>query len=142
MSETPIIDAEVTPVTKTAAPEVAPVEAAPTARPKTRKWWQVWKSREKQPKRALLSRLFGIGIWGTIKLLSLCILVGFVLLAMDFDPAAPGFDVTNALGAFLQNALTTARWAATNFWKPALAGASIVMPLWVLWRLATLPFRR
>nr|WP_233350943.1 DUF6460 domain-containing protein [Hyphomonas sp. ND6WE1B] len=29
-----------------------------------------------------------------------------------------------------------------NFWKPALAGATIVLPLWILWRLVSLPFRK
>lgn len=106
------------------------------------KWWQAHAKREKKPKRPLLLRLFGIGLWGGIKLVLLCVLVGFVLLAMDFDPAAPGFDMTDAIGAFFKNAWATARWAVTNFWKPALVGASIVLPLWILWRLTSLPFRR
>ena len=37
---------------------------------------------------------------------------------------------------------SAAVWAVKNFWKPWLAGASIVLPLWVLWRLASLPFRK
>lgn len=107
-----------------------------------RKWWQVWKRGEKKPKRALLLRLFGIGIWGTIKLIILCILVGFVLLTMQFDPSSPGFDARKTLGLFFTNAWATAKWAATHFWKPALTGAGLVLPIWILWRLISLPFRR
>lgn len=123
-------------------PASAPISAAGNPATAPRKWWQIGKQREIRPKRPVLLRLFGIGLWGGVKLIALCILIGFVVLAMDFDPAAPGFDVANAIGAFLRNALATARWALTNFWKPALAGATIVLPVWVLWRLISLPFRR
>ena len=77
----------------------------------------------KPPKRPLLRRLFGISFWGGVKLTGLCILVGFFVMAANFNPAAAG-------------------WAIRNFWKPALAGATIVVPLWVLWRLISLPFRK
>lgn len=120
-----------------------PLKPSPVVTPdETRKWWQVWKPREKKPKRALLLRLFGIGIWSTIKLAILCIIVGFVLLTMQFDPASPSFDASQAIGKFLQNAIATGKWAATNFWKPALTGAGLVLPIWILWRLISLPFRR
>jgi len=123
--------------------ETVPLKPAPAVSPDNgRKWWQVWKQGEKKPKRALLLRLFGIGIWGTIKLVILCIVVGFVLLTMQFDPTSPSFDATETLGLFFKNALATAKWAATNFWKPALTGASLVLPIWILWRLISLPFRR
>jgi hypothetical protein len=61
---------------------------------------------------------------------------------MQFDPSDPSFDATDAIGALISNALATSKWAVTNFWKPALAGASIILPIWVLWRLITLPFRK
>jgi len=104
--------------------ETEPLKPAPMVTAgKTCKWWQVWKPREKQPKRALLLRLFGIGIWGTTKLIILCIIVGFVLLTMQFDPTSPSFDASEALGLFLTNAMATGKWAVTNFWKPALTGS-------------------
>ena len=81
-------------------------------------------------------------IWGAVKLLLLCILVGFFVMAAEFDPKSPNVDVVGALGSFLKSAATTMRWAVANFWKPALAGASIVLPIWFLWRLASLPFRK
>lgn len=120
-----------------------PLKPAPTVEADTsRKWWQIWKPRQKKPKRPLLLRLFGIGLWGSFKLIMLCVIVGFILLAMQFDPTSPSFDASETLGRFLQNAWAAGRWAVTNFWKPALSGAALVLPIWVLWRLISLPFRR
>lgn len=93
-------------------------------------------------KRSLLRRLFGIGIWGSIKLIALCILIGFFVMAANFDPRAPDADVPAAMAAIFKQTIAAAGWAARNFWKPALAGATIVLPLWVLWRLISLPFRK
>lgn len=100
------------------------------------------KRQEKPPKRPVLQRLFGISVWGAFKLAVTCILVGFFLLALEFDPVADDVNVIGALGDLLQNLIGAAAWAVRNFWKPLLAGASIVLPLWVLWRLASLPFRK
>ena len=139
MSETPakppIVDAETV--------ETPPLEPAPvkTEAPK-RKWWQMWKPREKKPKRPLLLRLFGIGLWGTIKLALLCVLVGFVLLTMQFDPSSPSFNAVETLSQFFRNAFAAAKWATLNLWKPALTGGLLVLPIWVLWRMLSLPFRR
>jgi hypothetical protein len=113
-------------------PVVTPVDApsaqsAKPARPK---------------KRPVLLRLFGISVWGGTKLAVVCILVGFFLLALEFDPAAKDVNVLGALTDLVKNLAGAAVWAIKNFWKPLLAGASIVLPLWVLWRLASLPFRK
>ena len=94
------------------------------------------------PKRALLLRLFGISPWGALKLTGLCILVGFFVMAANFNPATQQANVPGALAAIAKQALSAAGWAIRNFWKPALAGATIVLPLWVLWRLISLPFRK
>ena len=110
----------------------APEDPAPPPRQKS----------GKPPKRALLLRLFGIGPWGVIKLTGLCILVGFFVMAANFNPASPDVDIPSALATIARQALDAAGWAVHNFWKPALAGATIVLPFWVLWRLATLPFRK
>lgn len=98
--------------------------------------------KEKSPKRPLLVRLFGIGIWGGLKLLGLCILVGFFVMASNFDPTSPDVKVGAALSEAARQAATALKWGVTNFWKPALAGGAVVMPLWVLWRLVCLPFRK
>ena len=113
-------------------PVVTPVGEPPSQR----------KKKAPVPKRPILMRLFGISLWGGFKLLVICVLVGFFLLALEFDPVADDVNVLGALGGLLQNLLGAALWAAKNFWQPLLAGASIVLPLWVLWRLASLPFRK
>ena len=117
-------------------------EPAPEQPAKPRRWWQISRPATPKPKRPLLLRLFGMSLWGTLKLTLLCILTGFIMLAMQFDPTDPNFDTTDAISALLANALATSKWAITNFWKPALTGASVILPLWILWRLVTLPFRK
>lgn len=96
----------------------------------------------KPPKRPLLIRLFGISPWGALKLTGLCILIGFFVMAANFNPASQDVNILGALAAIGRQTLATAGWAIRNFWKPALAGATIVLPLWVLWRLLSLPFRK
>lgn len=93
-------------------------------------------------RRPLLARLFGISVWGALKLTGLCILVGFFVLASQFDPTNPDVNAGEAIMNVARTALAAAGWAVRNFWKPALAGATIVIPLWVLWRLVSLPFRK
>ncbi|MEZ5967665.1 MAG: hypothetical protein R3C00_01195 [Hyphomonas sp.] len=96
----------------------------------------------RKPKRPLLVRLFGISPWGALKLTGLCILVGFFVMAANFNPSSPDTNIPGALAAVARQAVATAGWAVRNFWKPALAGATVVLPVWILWRLATLPFRK
>lgn len=93
-------------------------------------------------KRHILLRLFGISWWGWIKLALLCILVGFLVMANEFDPASPDVNVMGAMQSFLASVGGLASWAARNFWKPALAGATIVLPIWLSWRALSLPFRK
>lgn len=97
---------------------------------------------EKPAKRSLLVRLFGIKIWGLIKLTLICIFVGFIVLASQFDPRDPEVNVAAATWNIAKQAWATAGWAAVNFWKPAATGATIVLPVWILWRLVSLPFRK
>jgi len=93
-------------------------------------------------KRHILLRLFGISPWGWLKLILLCILVGFLVMASEFDPASPDVNMMGAVQSFLASLGGLASWAARNFWKPAIAGATIVLPIWVLWRAISLPFRK
>lgn len=92
--------------------------------------------------RPLLVRLFGISVWGGVKLTGLCILVGFFVMAASFDPRHPDFNIARALGAILRQALSAFGWMIRNFWQPALAGALVVLPVWVIWRVISLPFRK
>ncbi|MEQ8301495.1 MAG: hypothetical protein RH945_13220 [Hyphomonas sp.] len=114
-------------------PLAPPPEPQPAAKPA---------KAAKTPPRSVLIRLFGIGPWGVLKLLGLCILVGFVVLAANFNPASPDVNIPEAIASIASQTLAAAGWAIRNFWKPALAGAGIVLPIWVLWRLVSLPFRK
>jgi hypothetical protein len=94
------------------------------------------------PPSPLIRRLFGISFWGALKLLGMCILTGFFVLAANFDPRSPSFDAAAALSAIFRQSLAALGWALSNFWQPALAGALLVLPVWVLWRLVSFPFRK
>ena len=113
-----------------------------TSNPTETKGQPVAAKPQSKAKRHVLRRLFGISLWGWVKLLLLSVLVGFLVLASEFDPASPSVDVRAALMSFLSSLGAALRWAVTNFWQPALAGAGIVLPIWFLWRLISLPFRK
>lgn len=113
-----------------APPAEAPLPPAPEAAPVL------------PEKRPLLKRLFGISLWGGIKLLGLCILVGFFVLAANFDASDPDFNLAEALRAILRQTFAALGWAIGNFWQPALAGALVVLPIWVVWRVVSLPWRK
>lgn len=122
-------------------PEPRPPETLPAAEPQARDDAQTAPKRAKPPKRPLLVRLFGISLWGGVKLAGLCIVVGAAILAAQFNPRDPD-TVGQTLANTFAAAWTAAGWAVRNLWKPALAGAAVVLPVWILWRLASLPFRR
>lgn len=87
-------------------------------------------------------RTFGLTLGQGIRLFFLSTLVGFFVLAFDYAPTGTTFDVGGALTAIIHRALTAIGWAFESFWKPALAGAVVVMPLWAMWRLVRAPFRK
>ena len=93
-------------------------------------------------RRHILLRLFGISLWGWIKLFCLCVLVGFFVIISQAEPEPQKMDLFRLVAGFARSALSMGRWALTHFWQPALAGASLVLPLWFLWRVISLPFRK
>jgi hypothetical protein len=99
-------------------------------------------NKRKRKPRSPLAKLFLIKPLGYVKLFAYCVLVGFVMLAIRFNPADPGFDAGTAVQDLWANTIGAAGWAATHLWEPALAGATVVLPIWVIWRLVTMPFRR
>jgi hypothetical protein len=116
----------------TADPSDTPAAPPPPAAPQP----------QAAPRRPLLRRLFGLSLWGGIKLVLLCILTGFIVIAANFDPRAPSFNPFETLGGIFRQAFAALGWALRNFWQPALIGATVVLPAWVLWRLVSLPFRK
>ena len=77
-----------------------------------------------------------------LRLAGLSLLVGLVVQAGRFNPADPEVGVLPGLAALARAAWSTSVWMATHAWQPLLAGATVVLPIWVLWRLISLPFRR
>lgn len=107
---------------RAAPPLVAPVEVAP-------------------PK-PFYVRAFSLTLGQALRLLLISTLTGFFVLAFDYAPGATTFDVGGAVSAIVHRAFTAIGWALESFWKPALAGAVVVLPLWAIWRLVRMAFRK
>ena len=87
-------------------------------------------------------RTFSLSIGQALRLIFLSTLAGFFVLAFDYAPTGTTFDVGGAFTAIVHRALTAIGWAFESFWKPALAGSVIVVPIWALWRLIRSAFRK
>ena len=94
------------------------------------------------PPKPFLARAFSLTPGQALRLLAISTLTGFFVLAFDFGAAGATFDVGGAFSAIVHRALTAIGWALESFWKPALAGALVVVPLWALWRLVRMPFKK
>lgn len=92
-------------------------------------------------RRSFADRMFNIGWMGWIRLAMLSVVVGVIVRAAGVDPLAPDFTFTGALQSIGRALGELAGWAVANGWLPLLVGAAIVAPVWLLWRLLSLPFR-
>ena len=97
---------------------------------------------EKAPKRPLKSRLLSVTVWQVIQLLVISTIVGLFLLALDLSADRQSLNIDGALIQLFQSLGSAFLWIVKTFWKPLLAGAAVVLPLWLLWRLVSLPFRK
>lgn len=93
-------------------------------------------------KRPLLVRLFSLKFWGAVRLTALCVIVGIIQQIGWAKKQTQEFDAFSAIQAIWENTFAGLIWAIQNGWKPALIGATIVVPIWVIWRLISLPFRK
>jgi hypothetical protein len=96
---------------------------------------------EEPAKRTLVQKLFGIGYSGWFQLVVVCIFVGAILQAGGVDFFSPNFTVSGFLTSFINGALSVMGWAIGVGWAPLLSGALVVIPLWLAWRLLSVPFR-
>jgi len=94
------------------------------------------------PPKSFIARAFSLTPGQALRLLAISTLTGFFVLAFDFGEAGATFNIGGAVTAIFQRALTAIGWALESFWKPALAGALVVIPLWAIWRLVGMPFRK
>ena len=67
--------------------------------------------------------------------------VGAVLRIADVNPFEPGFTLGGAAASLGRGVVNLLLWALANGWAPALIGVAVVMPIWLLWRLLSVPFR-
>lgn len=93
-------------------------------------------------KRPLLVRLFSLKFWGAVRLTALCVIVGIIQQIGWAKKQTKEFNALSAIQAIWENTFAGLIWAIQNGWKPALVGATIVIPIWVIWRLISLPFRK
>ncbi len=95
-----------------------------------------------EPEKPWYLRAFSLTLGQGIRLVLLSTLAGFFVLAFDYAPEGTKFNAGGAFTAIIHRALTALGWAFESFWKPALAGLVVVLPLWAIWRLIRLPFRK
>lgn len=93
-------------------------------------------------KRPLLVRLFAVKFWGAVRLTLLCVLIGVIMQIGNVTTSPQQFNVLNAIQEIWENTFAGLIWLIRNGWLPALMGATVVLPIWVLWRLVSLPFRK
>jgi hypothetical protein len=91
--------------------------------------------------RSLQSKLFGIPFSGWFQLLVICIVAGAIFQAGGIDFFSPDFTFTGVAGSLATGTLNLLGWAVENGLRPLLSGALIIIPLWLAWRLLTVPFR-
>ncbi len=94
------------------------------------------------PPRSVWSRLFGLKIGQFLNLFIWSALIGVVMHLTNFNPLNPQFNATETAGNVWQQGISAIVWAFQASWKPALTGATVILPIWFCWRVITLPFRR
>lgn len=100
------------------------------------------KSKPDAEPKPFLVRAFSLSVGQALRLLALSTFAGFFVLAFDYAPSGTTFNAGGAFTAIIHRALSALGWAFESFWKPALAGLVVVLPLWAIWRLIRLPFRK
>ena len=93
-------------------------------------------------RRPFLIRLFSVKFWGAVRLTVICVVVGIFINVFRTAQNPASFDLMGAIAEIWQNAFGLTLWIIQNGWQPALIGATVVLPIWIVWRLLTFPFRR
>lgn len=92
--------------------------------------------------RSLKSKLFGIAPSGYVQLGLISVAVGAVIQAGGLNPSVPGFTWQTALSSIATGAASVLGSVLQSGWQPLLIGVVIVAPVWLAWRLLSVPFRR
>jgi hypothetical protein len=91
--------------------------------------------------RTLAEKMFGIGFSGWFQLVVLCLVVGAIFQAGGVDFFSSTFTWEGLLGGILNGALAVLGWIIEVGWRPLITGALVVGPVWLAWRLLSVPFR-
>jgi hypothetical protein len=91
--------------------------------------------------RSLSDKMFGISFWGWVRLGVLCLTAGAIFEAGGFNPFAPAFTWSSVPAELLQGVINVFTWSVGTAWRPLLLGAVAIIPIWLVWRLITVPFR-
>ncbi|OYW88207.1 MAG: hypothetical protein B7Z22_02915 [Hyphomonas sp. 32-62-5] len=75
-----------------------------------------------------------VGWKGWTRLVIICVTVGAIFQAGNFNPFAPGFTIGAGLGQIVNGVINIAAWAAQNGGLPLILGALAVLPFWIGWR--------
>jgi len=98
------------------------------------------KQREKP--RPLILRLLSLKIGSAINLVIWCVVAGIIMRLTNFNLLNPQIDAAQTTANVWGQGWTALKWLVINGWKPALTGATLILPVWLTWRIITLPFRR
>lgn len=90
----------------------------------------------------MLVRLFSLKFWGAVRLTALCVLIGLIQKIGWADKKSQEVDLLPTIQAIWENTFHGLIWIVKHGWQPAMMGATIVLPIWIIWRLISLPFRR
>jgi hypothetical protein len=94
-----------------------------------------------RPQRTLVEKMFGIGFSGWFQLVVVCVAIGAVFQAGGVDFFSPTFTWERLLNGIASGALAVLGWVIELGWRPLISGALVVGPIWVAWRLLSVPFR-
>lgn len=80
-----------------------------------------------------LSRLMGGSpLWVIVRLILLCVVVGVILSALGLDP----LNILSSLERLVRSLFSFGFEAVEKLWRYFLLGAVIVVPLWLIMRIA------
>lgn len=91
--------------------------------------------------RSFADKMFHLSVYGWIQLAFISLVVGAIIQSGGINPFGPDFSWSGAAASAWKSAVSLLGWAFDNAWLPLVTGMIVVAPIWLVWRLATVPFR-
>ena len=98
--------------------------------------------KQSEKPRPLIVRLLALRVGSAINLVIWCVIAGIIMRLTNFNLLNPQIDAAQTTANVWGQGWTALKWLVINGWKPALTGATLILPVWLAWRVITLPFRR